>query len=55
MGAFDNYGGIMKTLRINGQIEWYALFKYLTVVNSYSFDKESHVIGCGYYTAAGDA
>lgn len=54
MGAFDGKGGIMKPLRVSGQIEWYALFTYLSVVNSYSLDRESHVVGCGYYTGSGD-
>mmetsp|Transcript_23194 Transcript_23194/g.22691 ORF Transcript_23194/g.22691 Transcript_23194/m.22691 type:complete len:126 (-) Transcript_23194:12-389(-) len=54
LGAFDNQGGIMKPLRINGQIEWYALFTYLTVANSYALDRDSHIVGCGYYTASGD-
>jgi len=54
LGAFNNKGGIMKPLTVSGEIEWLATFNYLTVANSYYFDRDSHIVGCGYYTASGD-
>jgi hypothetical protein len=51
MGTIDTMGGILKPLRVSGQVEWYASFTYLTSNTAYSLiDGQEHIVGCGYYS-----